>query len=329
MKNFIATTKAVLKRVKLHNVTVSAAGIAFYGLLALVPTLIALVSVYALLADPTQIEQQVSDAAGSLDDETKAFVTSQLQSIVGDVEENAAEGTSSSSPVGRWFALGTGIILALFSASGALQKLMGTIAVAYQAEENRPGWKVRALAYVFTAGAIVGAALLGFVIAVAPVMLNRLSLGTAGKLAIQFGQLPIIGLLFAGALTVLYRYSPDRSPKTPWRNVGAVVGTVLFVLFALGFSIYSSNVSAMPASYGLLGSVAALMIFLQLTSIAIIVGAEVNALREEQAVQEAQAIQSAPSSSMTNSSRHQDAEPLSFGKAAAAFVAITVLGGKK
>ena len=80
------TVLAVKDRIKDHNVTVSAAGIAFYGLLALVPTLIALVSVYALVADPSQIEQQVTDTAGSLDPDTQTFVKNQLTDIVGDVE---------------------------------------------------------------------------------------------------------------------------------------------------------------------------------------------------------------------------------------------------
>lgn len=321
--NFKTTALAVKKRIKDHNVTVSAAGIAFYGLLALVPTLIALVSVYALLADPSQIEQQVTDTAGSLDPDTQDFVKNQLTDIVGDVED-----TDHSPGVGRWLGLGIGIALALFSASGALQKLINTIAVAYDADDTRPGWKVRLMAYGFTAGAIVGVALLAFAVAIVPIWLNRLNLGGPTAALIQLGQLPVLGLLFAGGLTVLYRYGPDRTTKTPWRNVGAVVGTALFVLFAVLFSFYSKNLGAMPASYGLLGSVAALMIFLQLTALAIIIGAEVNAVREHQA------------EAATVNARQPDQvelvagiptiqtrpEPISTGKAIIGFIALFVLG---
>ena len=273
--------KEILRRIKIHNVMVNAAGIAFYGLLALVPTLIALVSIYALVADPAEIETQVADVAGSLDDTTRDFLTDQLKSIVGDVEDSTAAAESAdddgiAGTVGRIGGLAIGILLALFSASSAVQKLMGTINQAYEVEDQRPGWKVRALAYLFTAAAIVGLALMALSITIIPTVLDRVDLGSAAETAITVLRLPVMGLLFGGALTVLYRYGPDRSPRTPWRNLGAVVATGLFVLFAIAFSVYSSNVGLMPASYGLLGSIAALMIFLQLTALAVIVGAEVN-----------------------------------------------------
>lgn len=326
--SFKSTALAVKDRIKDHNVTVAAAGIAFYGLLALVPTLIALVSVYALLADPSQIEQQVTDVAGSLDDDTRAFVEGQLSDIVGDVEDQ-----DGSSGAGKLFGLGIGIVLALFSASGALQKLINTIAVAYDADDNRPGWKVRLLAYGMTAGAIVGIALLTFAIAIVPVWLDRLNLGAAAAALIQVAQLPVIGVLFAGGLTVLYRYGPDREIKTPWRNVGAVVGTVLFVVFAVLFSVYSNNIGAMPASYGLLGTVAALMIFLQLTSLAVIIGAEVNAFREEHVVQPNQlaasgteAVPTVAATGPGNEAPTTVQEPLSMGKALIGFIILYVLG---
>jgi membrane protein len=157
---------------------------------------------------------------------------------------------------------------------------MVTVAVAYETEETRPRLKLRAMAYGFTAAALVGVSLMVFVIGVVPNLLRRVDLGGAAERTIAIFQYPVLALLFAVALTVLYRYAPDREPRTPWRNPGAVAGTLLFLAFAIGFSIYSANVGAMPASYGLLGSIAALMIFLQLTAISVIVGAEVNSMVE-------------------------------------------------
>jgi membrane protein len=276
----LSSLKELQGRIGSHNIMVAAAGVAFYGLLALVPTLIALVSIYGLVADPADIEQQVNDIAGSLDESTKGFIEGQLQSIVGDVESER-NGDASGSPVGRWFGLVSGIVLALWASSGAVQKLMSTIAVAYEAEEERPGWKVRLLAYGLTAGAIVGVVLMVLVIGVVPNVLDRVNLGSAAELAIQILQLPALALLFTFAVTVLYRYAPDRAPKTPWRNLGSWVATGLFLVFSIAFSIYSANVGAMPASYGLLGSIAALMVFLQLTTLAVVIGAEVNSIREE------------------------------------------------
>ncbi len=279
------------RRIKAHNVVVASAGVAFYGLLALVPTLIALVSIYGLVADPADIEQQVSDVAGSFDQATQDLLTQQLEDIVGTVEESEnATASGGTSTFGRWFGLVFGIVLALWSSSGAVQKLIGTVAVAYEAEENRPGWKVRGMAYLFTAGAIVGIGLMILVIGVVPNVLSRVDLGGLAEAAIAIGQYPVLAVLFAGALTILYRYGPDRIVRTPWRNPGAVVATVLFLVFAIAFSFYSANVGAMPASYGLLGSIAALMIFLQLTTVAVIAGAEVNSMVEEAGAPAADAV---------------------------------------
>lgn len=338
--------KEILARIKFHNVTVSAAGVAFYGLLALVPTLIALVSVYALVADPAEIETQVTEAAGSLDDDTRGFVTSTLKGIVGDVETagdgEPANGESASGIVGRVTGLALGLLVALFSASGAVQKLMGTVNQAYGVMDQRPGWKVRGLAYLFTAGAIVGVALMAFSISALPQILDRVELGGAAETLLNVLRLPILAALFGGGLTILYRYGPDRSRRTPWRNPGALVAMVLFVVFAIGFSIYSSNVGEMPAAYGFLGSIAALMIFLQLTALSVIIGAEVNAAVEEGFItnqdeapvrsvanaRQSQAVtpQAATSQAVTPEHRSQRGEPLSFGKAMASMAAMYILG---
>ena len=277
--------REVRRRIKSHNVVVASAGVAFYGLLALVPTLIALVSIYGLVADPADIERQVDEIAGSLDGSTQELLRDQLEDIVGTVEDEQEAianggGGGGTSLVGRWSGLVIGIVLALWSSSGAVQKLIGTVAVAYEVEEHRPGWKLRAMAYLFTAGAIIGVGMMTMVIAVVPNVLSRVDLGGVAENLIQFGRFPTLAVVFAGALTILYRYGPDRSPKTPWRNPGAVVATSLFVIFAIAFSLYSANVGSMPASYGLLGSIAALMIFLQLTTVSVIAGAEVNSIVE-------------------------------------------------
>ena len=299
---FVAAVKQIPDRIKTHNVVVTAAGIAFFGLLALVPTMIAVISVYGLVnrGNEDDIKQQIEDAAGALDESTKEFVGDQLTGI-----------TTSD---GNLLALALSIALALFSASGAVQKMMGTVAVAYEADEERPGWKVRLLAYGFTLGAVVGTVLMVTAVGVVPAVLDTVDLGAASKVLLQLAQVPVLVLLMVAALTVLYRYGPDRAPKTPWRNPGAWLATGLWLLFAVLFSIYSSRIGAMPASYGLLGTVAALMIFLQLTALAVIIGAEYNAIVEgARAKAAAETARPAP-------------EPLGFGKAAAGLAALFVLG---
>ncbi len=329
----VANLKEIARRIKAHNVMVTSAGIAFYGLLAIVPTLIALISIYGLVTDPAEIEQQVADAAGSLDSTTKDFITEILTGIVGDSDE--PDGS-----VGAWLSLIFGILVALWSSSGAVSKLIGTVAVAYEAPEGRPGWRLRLMAYGFTAAAIIGVAVMALVIAAAPALLDQTNIGDGAAAAISVLQFPLLGLLFGGALTVLYRYSPDRSVPTPWKNPGAVVGTLLFIFFAIAFSIYSANVGLLPASYGLLGSIAALMIFLQLTAIAVIIGAEVNSAIEVGSVSPATVASTAtgaasgsalvPAGPIASAGSPTDGEAadrptLSFGTALAGLVALFAL----
>ncbi|MEM9133551.1 MAG: YihY/virulence factor BrkB family protein [Actinomycetota bacterium] len=318
--------KALPKRISRHNVTVAAAGIAFYGLLALVPTLVATVSIFGLVnqGDEDEIRTQIEDAAGSLDESTKEFVTDQLAAI-----------TTSD---GNLLALLLSVALALFSSSGAVQKLMTTIAVAYEVSETRPGWQMRILAYGLTAAAIVSVVLMVFLVGVLPEVLERVDLSEGVTTLINVIRLPAFGLFFVLALTILYRVAPDRSPKTPWRNPGAWVATGLWLLFALAFSLYSSNVGAMPASYGLLGTVAALMIFLQLTAIAVIVGAEYNAEREDALAEAATTFAGATAALAADERSGEGAddieappklrvvETLPLGKAVAGLVALVLLG---
>lgn len=300
------------RRIGAHNVVVIAAGIAFYGLLTLIPVLTALVATYALFSDPAEIESQVADAASALDGSSQELISEQITNIVNDMQ-----GSATAVIVGS-------ILLALFSASGSVQKLLAAISAAYEVTESRPGWQVRLLSFGFTAAAIIGVVVLLSLISAAPLVLDRVDLGSGAELAIGLARIPIALIVFVFGLTVLYRYGPDRRRRTPWRNPGALVGGGLFVLFAIGLSIYTNSVGGLPASYGLLGSVAVLMIFLQLTAVAVIIGAEVNAAVEPD--------DDATSTDWSIDGRRPvdevvaDARPLSFGQAVGGLIALFVFG---
>ena len=316
----LSTFKRLPQRIGNHNVVVITAGLAFYGLLALVPTLIATISIYGLVnqGNEAQIKEQITEAAASLDGEAQAFIVEMVTQV-----------TSSGS---NGLALVISVLLALFSASGGVQKLMTSVSLAYETKESRKGWKVRILAYLFTVGAILGFVLMVVIVGVIPATLKYVDLGQQAEIALQVLQLPMFLALYMGGLTVLYRYAPDRQPRTPWKNPGALVAGLIWVLFALAFTFYSNNIGGMPASYGFLGSVAALMIFLQLTAFSVVVGAEYNAIHEEQklaAETEATAsIETAASAQYIaeDGSRVVVTESISFGKALVATVLVLLIG---
>jgi len=301
------------RRIGLHNVTVTTAGIAFYGLLTLIPVLTALVASYALVfSDASEIESQVRDATGALDDETQKLVSDLITDIV-----ESMQGSATTVIVGS-------IVIALFTASGTVQKLLGAINLAYETVETRPGWFVRLMSFVFTTAAIVLLVMMISLVSALPLVLDRLELGSAAELAIGLARLPVALGLFIVGVTVLYRYGPRRETKTPWLNPGSFVAAGLFVLFSIALNLYTSNVGALPASYGLLGSIAVLMLFMQLASLSVIVGAELNASTEQHLVNKDVA-GAVAATAMTPGDR-TDVEPLTSGEAIVGLVALFIFG---
>ena len=310
--------KQVLLEVKdrfgAHNVMIIAGGIAFYGLLTLIPVLTALVASYALVSDPAEIESQVTEAAAALDSDTRDLIKDLTTNIV-----ESIQGSATLVIIGS-------ILVALFTASGTVQKILAAINAAYGNIDSRPGWLVRLISFGFTTAAILMLVVLAFLISAAPLILDQIDLGSAAELAIGLARLPVALLVFVSGVTVLYRYGPDREPRTRWRNPGAMVGGGLFLLFAAALSLYTSYVDQLPPSYGLLGSVAVLMIFLQLTAVAVIVGAEVNAAVEGVGI-EIDYDEGEQRSARRPAERSGDAAaPLSLPKAVAGLIALSLFG---
>ncbi len=303
---FVTAAKATLLRFKAHNVMVIAAGIAFFGFLALIPTMVATMAIYGLVADPAEVVKTVEESTG-LEAGTKAFVVEQLKTMTD------SEGLGVASVIG--------ILLALFSASGAVQKLMNTVSVAYATIEGRKGLKVRGLAFLFTVGAIVGFLALVAGLGVLPAIADKIPGGSAISVIAQIVVYVVIAIGMYLGLTVLYRYGPDRETTTAWKNIGAFVGMALFLLFAFALSMYGRIAGDMPASYAILGVFASIMIFLQLAAIAVVVGAEVNAVVEGEDLD--------PTRQGTGTGKtpeKPDTSTLSLGQALAGVAALFALG---
>ncbi len=266
--------KDVLVRVKSESkrdqVVLLAAGVAFFGLLALVPALIALLSIYGLVADPDRIDEQIVDALSAAPAEVRDLISQQARDI-GDASSGAI------------LAVVGGLLLALWSASSGMKNLIEAINAAYDEEETRGFLKVRALAVGFTLGAIVFLVVAFAAIALLPSLIAESSLGTIGRVLVSIVRFVV---LFAGlliGLAVLYRYAPDRrQPKWSWISPGALFGGVVWMLGSLLFSLYTANFGKYNESYGALGGVVVVMLWLLLTVLVVIVGAEINCELERQ-----------------------------------------------
>jgi membrane protein len=264
----VETAKATAERLRTHNVTVAAAGIAFLVLVATVPGLVALVSVYGMVADPADIETQVADLGSSVPEEVKNLLTAQL----GDV--TAASGS------GLTIGLAIGLSLALISASGSMRHLINTLNVAEGVSESRRFLHLRLVALGFTAGALMVLAAAIYLIAVLPAAVAGTDMGDTGRWLIGFARFPLLALVFGFGITVLYRYGPDRPPGRSFERFvpGAAVATLGWVVASALFSLYTANFGRYNETYGALGAVVVVLLWLQLSAFLVIAGAELNAV---------------------------------------------------
>jgi membrane protein len=266
-----AIGKRVITELKRDHVSLLAAGVAFKGLLALFPAIIAAISLWGLVASPEQMAQQLAGVLQALPDDAASLIEQQMTAV-------AAGETGTLS-----IALALSIVIALWSASGGTAGLIEGCNAAYNEVDRRKFPIKRGLALLFTLGAIVFLALTIGLIAVLPVILGGLGLGEVGELAVRIGQWPLLAALVIAALAVIYKYGPDRDrPQLRWTNPGAIVATVLWLLGSAGFTLYVENFGNFDETYGTFGGIIVLMLWLFLSAFVVLLGAEINAEIERQ-----------------------------------------------
>lgn len=265
----------VRSEAKVDHVPLLSAGVAFYALLAMVPAIVAVVSIYGLVADPEQVRAQMIDVLRTAPREVRELISAQLESI------------ASSSSASTLVAVIIGIIAALWSASAGIGHLIDALNVAYDETETRGVVRRKATALLFTVCAIVFVVVAIGVIGFLPALVAKTNLGAPGRFAIGIVRwLVLLAGLLAG-LAVLYRYGPDRDePRWRWTSPGAAVAGTLWLIGSLLFSLYTANFAKYNDTYGSLGAVVVLMLWLFVTSLSVIIGAEVNAEMERQTVKD-------------------------------------------
>ena len=272
-KGWLQIAKRGWAEAKTDNVPLLAAGMAYYAFLAIFPALIAAVLLYGLIADPATISNQINSLGSALPAEVRDLVTAQL--------------TMASGSGKAGFGAVVAILLALFSASGGVGNMMTAINTAYDEEETRGFLKKRGTALVLTLGALVFFLLVVALIAVLPAVLQVFGTNGIVYFLIQVARWALIVVVISVALAILYRVAPDRdAPKMRWTSVGAAVATVLWIVASVGFSLYVSNFGSYAKTYGALAGIVILLLWLFITSYAILLGAEINAESEQQTIKD-------------------------------------------
>ena len=246
-----------------------AAGVAFYAFLALVPALIAFVSIYGLVADPSDVTRQVEDIGSSLPAEVQDFLVFQLTSIVN------ANGTGVS------VTAVVAIVLALWSASGGMAALITGIHIAREVEEPKGFVVKRGKALLLTLAAIVFLGVVIFLIAALPPLLDDAGLGDAGRLAFDIARWPVLAAVMIIGIGLLYRFAV-RGRRRGWLGVvtpGAVVAMLGWLAASALFAVYTANFASYGKTYGALASIVVLLLWLWLSALVVLVGAEVERSR--------------------------------------------------
>jgi len=261
----------VFREISEDRVLMIAGGVTFYLLLAMFPALAAFVSIYGLLADPSDISGYMDQMQGVMPQAGVEIISTQLRSLA--QQSNDALGIS--------FIIG--LAVAFWSANGGIKALFDAMNVAYEEDEKRSFIWLNLTAFGFTLGAVVLAIVFIAVLGVVPAVLAYMGFGPVVEILVHVLRWVLLAAVALFAISLLYRYGPSRSPaKWRWVSVGAVFATVCWFIVAWGFSFYLQNFADYNATYGALGAVIGLMMWMWISTIVVIVGAELNAEMERQ-----------------------------------------------
>ncbi|ANY84994.1 hypothetical protein BB934_43015 (plasmid) [Microvirga ossetica] len=248
-----------------------AAGVTYYALLAIFPAIAALVSVYGLVADPATIQDHLNALSGVLPGGALDIIREQVTRI-------ASQGGGT-----LGFSFVFGLVLSLWSANAGMKAVIDALNIVYDEEEKRGFLKLNLESLGFTLAA-VGFILLALTgIVVLPVLLDFVGLSSSLEWLLAIARWPVLLAVVNLGLAVLYRYGPSRD-KAEWKWVtpGSLVAAVLWLVVSMLVSWYVANFGSYNETYGSLGAVIGFMTWIWITSIVVLLGAEVNAEMEHQ-----------------------------------------------
>lgn len=258
------------------NVGLIAAGVAFYGFLAMVPLLGALVLSYGLVAEPATVVENMQALMRVMPADAAKVIGEQLLNVV--------ETSDGKKGLGLLLALG----LALFGARNGASAIITALNIAYEEKEKRGFFWVNLLALVITGCAVLFALLAAFAIALLA-RVEALFPHLPETVLIAGRVLAYVALLLAGAAgaATLYRYAPSRrKARWVWITPGSLLVSILWLCLTLGFGLYVANFGNYNATYGSLGAVVVLLTWLYLSSYALVFGAELNSELERETAQD-------------------------------------------
>ncbi|WP_447553679.1 YihY/virulence factor BrkB family protein [Vreelandella sp. EE22] len=261
----------VVRAARRNRLTMLAAGVAFYALLALFPTIAAVISLWGLMFDPMEAGQQLF--------EISRFMPPDAASLIDQQAEQVIENTES----GNFMAAMIGLGIAMFIASKGVAVLVVGLNVVYGESEKRPFLHRTVLLTALTFGLIVMTLVsLGF-IALIPMGVDSLTIESPLDQIIKWLRWPALLILMSFLISALYRFAPyRRKPRWEWINYGTLFATAMWLLGSGILSLYVRHFTTFSELYGSLGAVVALMMWFWLSAFIVLFGAELNCELERQ-----------------------------------------------
>jgi membrane protein len=248
-----------------------AAGVVFYGLLAIFPAVTALVSLYGLFASPAAIGNHISIVAGILPQGAVDILQEQVGRLT----------TGAQTKLGLGFIFG--LAVALWSANAGMKAIMDALNVVYEEKEKRGFIRLNLISLVFTLAAIGSALLALGAVVVLPLTLDFFGLHNMSDLIIRMARWPVLFVVVILGLALLYRYGPSRrQARWQWISIGSVFAAVAWLIASTLLSWYLASFADYNRTYGSLGAAIGMMMWMWVSAIVILLGAQLNSEIEHQ-----------------------------------------------
>jgi membrane protein len=248
-----------------------AAGVVFFGLLAVFPAITALVSCYGLFANPSTIGANLQTLALMLPEGSFQIVQDQITRVL----------DKGGTALGATFLFG--LVLAIWSANAGVKAVIDALNVVYEEREKRSFVRLNLLSLAFTTGGIAALLLMVSAVVAFPLALDHAGLAPQSQFIVSLARWPLLFAVLLAALGVLYRFGPSRrAARWEWLSVGTLAAAVLWIVGSSLLSWYLSNFGNYNATYGSLGAAIGLMMWMWMSAIIVLCGAELNSEIEHQ-----------------------------------------------
>lgn len=261
--------RKTLREFSADQCTDLAAALTYYGTLAVFPALLSFVSILGLVGNAKKITDSLVSLLGGV---VPPGVLDSATNILANLAESNAAG----------FTLAAGIIGSLWSASGYVNAFARAMNRIYAIQEGRPIWKLRPVTLLVTAVAIVVAVIAAIVLALSGPIAQQIgeAIGVGSTVVVIWDivKWPLLVFLAVLLVAVLYYATPNiKQPKFRWMSIGALVALVVWALASIGFAFYAANFSNYNATYGAIGGVIVFLLWIWISNLALLFGAELDA----------------------------------------------------